>query len=413
MFIKLNFSASVKLTVPLRILADIISTPSITSVSALQSRFTSAGYHSSLTGSFDAANSNIIRTTDPTNTKAHVSFWNSPANGDIIVTIQQPVYDSGSNYIYTQLCTDYVTNTPGTNVVHHRVGSSINNAMTDTQAPVTLSEGSATATGTKLTLGGGLAISSNQGAMSYGSPGVYTFWAYVTAKCFFWAVNGSATSTGWAAVANYSNSTYVAGPLFTTQYTRYDYTNTMSNNIFPAFYSAGRYGAGATGYGSSTDITATNNIFYTTNNYSLPLRVHSLINNIPNATVSWPLISHQYVNMTMNGVSSSNFGLNSVQTTANVASAVAVTYAGSYSSASSTRYATSNLSATGFGIMPFGWECNYYNNHGGNATDQSGVYMFNGEYSPGDTFTMGGNQYMIWPMWSGNSNRLGFAVPML
>ena len=63
--------------------------------------------------------------------------------------------------------------------------------------------------------------------------------------------------------------------------------------------------------------------------------------------------------------------------------------------------------------MPFGWEANALGNHGGNASDQCGVYIFNGDYAPGDTFTYNGVLYMIWPMYSGYSNRVGLAVPMV
>jgi hypothetical protein len=61
MFIKLSFTADTRFTIPLRIIADIVNTSSITSVSALQSRFTSASYSATLTANFDANNSTICK----------------------------------------------------------------------------------------------------------------------------------------------------------------------------------------------------------------------------------------------------------------------------------------------------------------------------------------------------------------
>lgn len=413
MFIKLAFSTSPRITIPLRILADIINTPSITSVSALQSRFTSAAYDASLSFYFDAANSQIIRTVDPTNTKAHVAHWGTGANGDMIFTLEQTVYDSPSNKVYTQLCTDYVTATASSNTWHHRVGTSISGTMASSQTPLTSSDNtSLTTQGTRLTLGGNpFAMSTSSYAYGVGSPSPVVFWAYVTDKCFFWTMTNGPVNTGWP--ASYNNIATFHGVNFQTQYTRYDYHNNMGNGITPVLYTNGRAPSGTGGYGNSGDISGVTNYLFAGNIYSNPLRVHSLINAIPNTTSSWPLIQNQFVNMTMNGVSNQWIGHSSAQVISNSASATTPTYAGAYTQTTAARYTNNNITATGFGIMPFGWECNYYCNHGGNASDQNGVYLFNGEYAPGDTFTMGGTQYMLWPMFAGYNIRLAFAVPMV
>jgi hypothetical protein len=112
-----------------------------------------------------------------------------------------------------------------------------------------------------------------------------------------------------------------------------------------------------------------------------------------------------------NGLSSSDYS-RSNWCPGTATNPVLPSYAGSYSNQTNYRYPSDDLLSTGFGLMPFGWEATTYGNYGGNASDQNGVYIFNGEYTPGDTFVYNSKTYMIWPMYSGNSNRVGFAVPM-
>lgn len=408
MFIKLSFNANTRVTVPLRILADIINTNTITSVSTLQSRFTSASYSATLTSTFDAANSTIIRTVDPSNTKAHVSYWSRADYGDIEFTIEQPVYDASSSKIYTQL----KQTASNSQQLYFDVGTAITGgAITATGAAVTSSEAASAGAGTQLTLGGNnlgpVNVSLTTGG--YGYDTVRTFWAYVTDKCFFFAItNGTSYNSGWG--ATYTDSTKFCGPYFQTQYTRYDYHNSDTNGVYPVLWTSQR--STGYGYGTSSDLTSIQNLNYAVNSTTLPLRVNSLISALPQVGTAWPKIYNQPVHMTFAGRSSSNAGLNQVQSAAVATSATGTTYAGGFSSATATRYPNATLTATGFGLMPFGWEANYYGNHGGNASDQCGVYIFNGDYVPGDTFTYNNKVYMIWPMWSGYSNRVGFAVPM-
>ena len=415
MFIKLSFTANTRITVPLRMLADIINTTSITSVSTLQSRFTSASYHSTLTANFDAANSNIIRTNSPTNTSAHVYSYGTgnaySSYGDISFTIKQPVYDAASSFIYTQLRTQSATT-----YMWMDVGTLITGGtMASTQMALTVSETDATAAafGTNLTLGGnnyGQVSSQYQVAPSNGFDNVRTFWAYVTDKCFFWSVtNNTSYPVGWG--TTYSDPTKQGGPFFQTQYTRYDYHNSDSNGIFPVLYTNQR--SSGIGYGTSGDLTGIQNLNYATYSYTLPLRVNSMVSALPQVGTAWPKLYNQAVHMTMATRSSGLLTLNQIQYAGTYSNLNSPSGAGGISTASSTRYPNTTLTGTGFGLMPFGWEANYYGNHGGNATDQNGVYIFNGDYVPGDTFTYNNTVYIVWPMYSGYSNRVGFAVPMV
>lgn len=408
MFVKLSFSSYVRATVPLRILADIINTSSITSVSALQSRFTSASYSTTLTSSFDATKSTIIRTDSPTNTTAHVSYWDRPSYGDIEFTLQQPVYDSPSNYTYTQLRTT-ITST-NTSSLYFQVGSAITGGtITATNAALSVSETSTNVAGTLLTLGG-----NNLGQLATLISGtnftqVYTFWAYITDTCFFFAFNNSSGSaTGWP--GTYSSSTF-SGPYFQTQYTRYDYHNTMSNGIYPVLYTNPR--GTSIGYGKNTDFSAQTNILYASDYSTIPLRVHSMISAMPSATPSFPLLYNYYVNVSLAGRTNFTNGASVIQTAGSASTAAAYTGAGTVSSVSSTRFPTADLTGTGFGLLPIGWEAHYYGNFGGNATDKCGCYIYNGDYAPGDTFVYNNAIYMIWPIYYGPTLRIGIAVPQV
>ena len=407
MFIKLSYSANVNITVPLRTLNDIINTSSITSVSALQSRFTSASYNTLLTSAFDAANSLIIRTTSPTNTKSHFSYTDRADYQNYEFTIEQPVYDASSSKIYTQL--KAASNNKNS---YFDVGTAITGGtISSSNASLTLDETITTSAGTPLTLGG-----NNYGFQvacltpSNGADNVRTFWAYVTDKCFFWATtNGTSYPSGWG--STYTDATKFCGTFFQTQYTRFDYHNTDTNGIFPALFTNQR--AVGQGYGTTADLTAVQNLNYTATNATIPLRVNSLVSALPQVGTAWPKIYNQQVHMTIASRTTSNFGANVVPTLGTATSATTASYAGGFSSAASTRYPNATLTATGFGLMPFGWEANALGNHGGNATDQCGVYIFNGDYVPGDTFIYNGTLYMIWPTWSGYGNRFGFAIPMV
>jgi len=405
MFIKLSFTTNTRVTIPLRMLADIINTSSITSVSTLQSRFTSASYSAPIYANFDATNSTIIRTVNPANTISHIMSGEMGSNY-ITLTLEQPVYDASSSKIYTQ-----IRSTSGA-TPYFDIGTAISGGtITASGMPVTFPEaGNGNASGTTLTLGG-----NNYGSSavclsgSNGFDNIRTFWAYVTDKCFFWAVtNNNSYNAGWG--STYSNSTLQGGPFFQTQYTRYDYHNLDSNGIYPVIYTNQR-GTGI-GYGTTNDLTTVQNLNYVTTSILTPLRAHSMVSALPQVGTSWPKIYNQQVHMTMAGRSSSHYALNAGQTLGTVTTATAATYAGAINTTASYRFPSANLGGTGFGLMPFGWEANYYGNHGGNASDQNGVYIFNGEYTPGDTFTYNNKIYMIWPMYSGYSNRVGFAVPM-
>jgi len=331
--------------------------------------------------------------------------------GDFEFTMEQPTYDASSSKIYTQLSSNAINSSL---TAYFTVGTAITGgAITATSMSLSQSE-TASATPspapTVLTIGGNqLAYSNAIATGSNGQDNIRTFWAYITDKCFFFSfTNGTSYNSGFG--TTYANPATFGGPFFQTQYTRYDYHNNDGNGICPVLYTSPR-GTGI-GYGTSNDLTSVQNIMFTSNSTTLPLRVHSMVSALPQVGTAWPKLYNNPVNMTIAGRTSANFGLNQIQVIGAVGGGTNVTHAGAISTAASTRYTNATLTATGFGLLPFGWEASSYGNHGGNATDQNGVYIFNGDYVPGDTFTYNNKVYMIWPMYNGYSQRVGFAVPM-
>lgn len=412
MFIKLSFTSNTRASAVWRILADIINNQSVTSVSALQARFTANSYSSTLTSAFDATNSLIVRTNTAANTVAHVAISNASYTTyqDIRFTLRQPVYDSAADYVYTQIRSSGQT----AQIFTMDVGTLITGGtMASSQVALTFSEtdGNNVQQGTLLTLGGNnFGTSIAQLNASNGWDNIRTFWAYITDKCFYWATtNGTSYPVGWG--TTYTDPTKQCGTFIQSQYTRYDYHNTMANGITPVLFNNQRATVGV-GFGTTNDITGVQNINYNSTVVA-PFRVHSIVSAAPQIGTAWPRIYNQYVNTTVAGRNSSHQELNRIQVQGTTSTATALSYAGALSTAASTRYPNATLTGTGFAMLPFGWECNFLGNHGGNVTDQSGVYVFNGDYTPGDTFTYNNTNYMVWPLYSGFSNRVGLAVPMV
>lgn len=76
------------------------------------------------------------------------------------------------------------------------------------------------------------------------------------------------------------------------------------------------------------------------------------------------------------------------------------------------RWPTATATPTGaFTMQPLTWNRADFNNIGGLISDKAGVYLFNGDYTAGDEFTVSGVVYSIWPMADGWNQRVGLAVP--
>jgi len=403
MFIKLNYTSDKRLTAIFRVVADIINNPGVTSVSALQTRATAAPYDATLLAGFDATNSEIIRTVDTTNVKAHYAITGTVTSGAHKFTLEFGSYDNINTKYYVQYS--------GTSATAFTIGNSLTGGtMSSSQLSTTVAETSATTPATtSLTVGN--AFSNGGAATASGTAGysnVRTFWAYITNTTMIWGTtNATSAASGWPSA--YNDTAKFSGPHIISQYTRYDYHNTDSNGIIPVLYSNPR--TAGLGFGQRTDYNTAWNPEYTTDQFALPFRVYNLISALPQVGTAWPIVYNPYVQHVVNGRNSNYVGWNTALTLGAVTNAAAASYGSGIASTSAYRYPTADLTGNGFALLPLQWEATYKGNFGGNASDQGGFYIFNGDYVPGDTFVMNNKLWMVWPVSYGYADRIGLAIP--
>jgi len=467
MFIKLQYTANKTLADILRVAADIINNPSVTSVAALRSRETAANYHPTILANFDDSNSEIIRTVNPSNVKVHVRKAGSLGPD---LTFRFAVHDAGAEFtgsitgnvltvsevfsgklsIGQEIITQGVQNQ--TVITSHLTGSrggvgtyTVNNSQTVSEQTIStkrfyyikhtsfstqmsfnigdsitggsidevsqfgmnLQNSGTNSIGSNLILGNGYSLSPNlMYNTSTGYTNVRTFWMYITDKGMIWNVTAATTySNGWG--PSYNNTSLQSGPWMFGQYTRYDYFNTDDNGIIPVMFTVPR--SHGMGFGNSTEMTQIRNPLFNSNNASIPLKIYNMIQARPQLNSSWPTTYFPNVGYTINGISAGNRALrlrSSFSSTANtIQSGKVITID------SSERYPSADLSSTGFSVSPLGWEHLFEGNHGGNMSDQAGFFIFNGDYQPGDTFGLNNKVWMVWPIYAGFEQRIGIAVP--
>ena len=409
MFIKLNYTADKRITAIFRVVTDIINTPSVTSIASLQTRATAASYDASLLASLDAANSEIIRTVDTTNVKAHYATPYRPDYGSHKFTLEFSSYDNTSTKYYVQY---YNTSSSSAQVTSNfTIGNSITGGdMSSSQMLLTVAETytSTTNIGTSLTVGNGFTAGATTTNSTSGHTTVRTFWGYLTGKTFIWGTtNGTSSASGWPSA--YNDSTKFAGPHIISQYTRYDYHNTDANGIIPVLYTNAR--VAGLGFGQQSDYNTSWNPEYTTNTTSIPFRVYNFVSALPQVGTSWPIVYNPHVHHIVNGRSSFYYGWNVGLTLGTVTNAAATSAGSGVASTAAYRFPTADLTGTGFALLPLQWDATYKGNFGGNASDQGGFYIFNGDYQPGDTFVMNNKVWMVWPVYYGYADRIGLAIP--
>jgi hypothetical protein len=414
MYVKLNYTSDVDWRVGFRILNQIIADPTIVSTSTLQTVLTTSSAHSSLTTGLDYVNSEVRKITTLTSC---ISHYSSPTSGALSgeFTIRQTVYDTTGTYFYYQL---YDIAAAGAGLLYtnlfQRVGSALTSGnMTTGQAPLTAATQS-TAAGTAVQLNTGAAgyyqyAARPLASAAIGMTNIRCFWFYVTDTCFLWTVTTTASSPlGFG--ATYNAGANYPGPWYFGQYTRYDYFNTSGNGVIPYLMSNDR-SSETVGFGISTDWDTAHNVTYNQHGAtsSPPFSVFNLVNALPKVGTSWPLIYNQQVNWGPGPRYDERFGL----TASGTNNATRSTVPGNpvLFTTVSTRFPSADLSSTGYAMLPILWRCSFYGNTGGNSSAQTGVYLFNGDYFPGDEFTNGGITYKIWPVYAGYSTRIGLAVP--
>ena len=471
MFIKLQYTANKNINTIFRTIVDIVNTPSVTSVAALRTRETAAGYHSSILNLLDDSNSEIIRTVSPARVQAHAY---KPATATHYkTTFRFPVHDAGADFtgsiagttltvtavasglirVGQEIATAGVTagtrvtaylsgvlggvgtytvstsqtvssqsmtserpyylqfsNVTTTVGMNFGIGDSITGGtMASSQLPMTSIENSSSAGGTNLILGNNYTFTPVELATANTAPAiaVRTLWMYITDEGMIWSTTNSTTYTnGWG--PTYTNALLQSGPWMFGQYTRYDAFNNDGTGILPVMFTVPR--ASGTGYGRTTDYTGVNGPNYTAGANIIPFKIYNIIEALPQSGSNWPITYFPNVGYTVAGASNGQRALNT-RSTISTTTPAAPAFGKALSTAAVERYTSTNLAASGFGMLPIGWEHLWKGNHGGNMSDQTGVYIFNGDYQPGDTFGLNGKIYTVWPIFSGFADRIGLAVP--
>jgi hypothetical protein len=299
----------------------------------------------------------------------------------------------------------------GTGIAQNfNIGDSITGGtMASSQLLMSRPQDEAVAGGTDLTLGNGYTPTPIDIATSATAPAnaIRTFWMYITDQGMIWGTtNSTSYNNGWG--STYNNHLLQSGPWIYGQYTRFDYYNTDANGVIPVMFTVPR--SSGQGFGRTTDYDSVNNPNITTH-ATIPFKIYNMIEADPQVGTSWPLTYFPNVGYTINGISSGNRILNTRATIDPSTAAVTSQWGKAVTTTVAERYPSSNLAATGFSLIPLGWEYLYKGNHGGNMSDQTGVYIFNGDYQPGDIFGLNGKVYMVWPLYSGFAARIGLAVP--
>lgn len=477
MLIKLNYNATKTPAQVWRVVADIIQNNSLNSIANLRSRAISASYATDLLFGLVDSSSFIYRTNNITdaNVACHIARPGVVTTSDVPFefVLSQKVYDTTSNTkYYISLSTSGTTIGTANSQVSNTAGD-----FTSTQWPVTSASIQTIAQGTTIGIGGTGSSSSNAFTAMYsaGNTGVYCLWVYITDTCFAWAMNREQYTSSGFPVNSWSPTNW-NGPYIYSQYTRTDILNTDANRIIPlVFTNHSSYNNYAISKGPGeglfsrmeevlcTQVPTTNerspgNPTYQTislqmlNCFGNTPGNSNLYNEIGSTTWRKYYFNAPYTAIGLGGSKWSDEGgfcgytgqtLGASQPSAGSLLAVSdhptlgqalrnsVNATSPYIipgvSQNSSRWISADLlSYYGYAMIPMyhrwinaGWV-------GGNITDKSGLYVFNGDYFAGDDVVIDGITYQLLPFGMGRPNgpnvfnwyyamgadsRLGLAVP--
>jgi hypothetical protein len=419
MLIKLNFSTAKTAAQIWRVVADIIQTTSVNSIAALRVRQTAANYNADLLQGLVDATSYIVRSNDITsNTSCHIARPNvGSGNYAFEFILKQKVYDAASTYVVS-LSSTLSTGTYFTSTVGTTTGDTSAN-----QWDITTSSTQTTSQGSVLGVGGTLSPTFNAGATTQADGRIFTIWVYLTDTCFIWAANRDTYTISGAPTSGWDPRLYWNGPHIYSQYTRGDYWNTDANGIIPLVFTqhstaAFPYGGGKTygegflsrdtelAYVQNPVATQPGNVTFqflnSVDNTLLASTAPRSILTTPLAVLGiatkwsdyYPLGRNAYTSAAQPSVSSLNRydGFVVAYTSLNGQSQGVL-------DRSNYRYVSDDLqSFYGYILYPMSVRNSWYNINGGNITDKSGVYLFNGDFFPGDEVTVGGITYALLPV---------------
>ena len=423
MFLKLSYSTDKRFNTILRVITAITQDPAITDVASLVSRMTAASWNTDFTSGFDAANSEVIRTVNPST--ASMRYAKPISNADVdqhTWMTRFEVYDDPGTYWHVQSKNSTNSN-PAT--VNWSIGKTLSGtAWGASSLAVNLtdnySSSSPSAVGSNTELATGDTTNNNFSTSTnpVTTNNIRTAWVYFNDDCLVMAFTlGTSFNIGFnSSYVSLAGSATYAGPYIFSHYQRWDYHNTAANGVIPVCYTnihrGVKVGWGfAVGAESAADwAVVTNERYQTLSHPTGAFRVMDVINAAPQVGTSWPRDSFQIVNWGVGSRTNYAVALNA-RVLGTQSSAVAATYGAVIHTTAATRFVSQDLKSTTFAISPFCWNKTSYNAYGGNLSARGGFYIYNGEYFPGDEFTYGGKTYIIWPAYQGYSDRVGLAIP--
>lgn len=393
MYVRLSYNTLVTPITAFELLWFIFNN-SISSVSGLTSHasYLQASFlHAGNFTQFNPSLSQIIRTNNPTNVQMN-RFQDTSGTVQHAITFRFQSYDAPTQKYFYQIYNS-------SNATNYTIlcGESVSPVWPGT----TISSGSGTTN--RMTL------SNNMIQVSSATQSYYDYHFHLTDKGIIWFTQGQFLNSLTGFPGTFSNIANNMGPYMCGQYTRYDLFNTVANNMIPVM---------------ATRITSSGN-----NVMGISGRHFNTYSN-PNATspeVGFSVLTALNMSMTTNTVAVArtinqgvHFGVGcrtsdayAVALTAinNTTNSGVATYGKAITTTAYERFPLADNSGYGHAFLPIFWSLSSFMSAGGNVTDQTGIYIYNGDYYPGDEVTYNNKTYVIWPLWDGFSNRIGIAVP--
>lgn len=401
----------------MRLLTAIVQDATITSTEILQTKVST--WHADVKDGIDFTNSEIIRTVDPTNVQMR---FNKSTTGNYQNNhnwmVEFDVYDNPGEKWYIQSRTEITTTVQDAT---WSVGTVLAGGPFDTNTqPLSqpdISSASGSVVALRLDPTNSVENSHSNKKNLPDTADIRCMWVHLTNEGLALSfTHRNSTNNGMPTdYTNLVSSATISGPYIFGHYERWDYWNKASNGIVPVMYHNIHRGPHV-GYGydlirANYDWAQTLNTEYNTpTNDAGPYRIFGTIDAKASTIPSWPLRRHTMVNQSVGLRSDYNlpltYSLLGAVATAAAASTGAVVHV-----TPSTRFISEDLKSTTFAMLPITWQHAYYNNTGGSMTARTGVYLFNGEYFPGDEYTFNSKNYVIWPTYSGYAQRVGIAIP--
>jgi len=242
------------------------------------------------------------------------------------------------------------------------------------------------------------------------------FTIFITDNCFalFFTGAGQSIPSGVPAGIFATNGTYLRGISLAAQYTRTDPWNTSTSGI-PPWVFAGTTNLNSTGNGFMNTISRFNsaqNLGFTTTAGMAHLYADRGINAVPsNAFSVFPFVERIPAALGIGNRFDDSSGLTIAAGQVGTSQTLTTQHGAALSTVAGSRFISADLKSTSYALLPMTWSNRHQNNGGGSITNRSGIYIFNGDYFPGDTLVSGTKTYILWPGSLDHANRIALAVP--